>query len=499
MSDQCTFVRNILSMFMMCSAALELIKLQVEIFEEEDEEIIDVNLVELSAIVANSLKSVKRRLLQEEVLEPRKRAYIKWDYERAQIAIEADYWGPSPRFRDRQFERIFRISKTAAERVLQLAGEGDTFFRQQTDGLGRKGICPVAKLLMGLKCLAYGTSASAFVDYFQMGESTGRLCVKRLVAVITNNADLRQDFFRTMNRADAKKCSNLHLERHGVEGMVGSLDCMHVFWKNCPVAWQGSHVGKDGKPSLVLEAYCDANLFLWHACFGWAGSMNDINIWDRSPLLKSFLDGSWSTNIDFLFNVDGSEFTSLWFLVDGIYPELARFVKTLDQPLTVADTIYTVWQESSRKDIERAFGVLQRKFHYICRPVEGWFVDEIKKSVEACIMLHNMMVVERVERDEQEGVGWYEVQDSLTEEEEVNPTDQALEDHNRLEAEAYVRQRLRHSFYSGNQEVEVITRDNATELQHVANRRWDRLYDTDTHFDLRNAIRRQVASNNRLT
>jgi hypothetical protein len=58
MSDQCIVVRNILSMFMMCSAALELIKLQVEIFEEEDEEIIDVNLVELSAIVANTLTTM---------------------------------------------------------------------------------------------------------------------------------------------------------------------------------------------------------------------------------------------------------------------------------------------------------------------------------------------------------------------------------------------------------------------------------------------------------
>jgi hypothetical protein len=43
---------------MMCSAALELIKLQVEIFEEEDKEIIDVNLVELSAIVANTLTTM---------------------------------------------------------------------------------------------------------------------------------------------------------------------------------------------------------------------------------------------------------------------------------------------------------------------------------------------------------------------------------------------------------------------------------------------------------
>ena len=346
------------------------------------------------------------------------------------------------------------------------------------------------------------------VDYFQMGESTGCLCVKRLVAVIAKNHDLKQDYFRSMNRADAKKCSDLHLERHGVEGMIGSLDCMHVFWKNCPIAWQGSHVGKDGKPSLVLEACCDANLYFWHACFGWAGSMNDINIWDRSPLLKRFLDGSWSTDIDFVFSVDGTEFTSLWFLVDGIYPELARFVKTLEQPMTATDKIYSVWQESSRKDIERAFGVLQRKFHYICRPVEGWYVDEIQKVVETCIILHNMMVVERVERDEEEGLGWYqEVLGDNSTTDEVNTTDQAWDDHSRLEAEAYLRQRLRQSYYDEDQaaeqdgdygndqeEEEDDSRDETTQLQQVANRRWDYLYDRSTHFDLRDAIRRQIVS-----
>jgi hypothetical protein len=332
------------------------------------------------------------------------------------------------------------------------------------------GICPQAKLLMGLKCLAYGTSASAFVNYFEMGVLTVRLCVKRLVAVIAKSPNLRQEFFRSMNRADAKKCSDLHLDQHGVEGMVGNLDCMHVFWKNCPVAWQGSHVGKDGMPSLVLEAFCDASLFLWHACFGWAGSKNNIKIWDRSPLLKSFLDGSWSTNIDFPFKVDGSEFASLWFLVDGIYPEISRFVKTLDQPMTETDTLFTVWQESSRKDIERAFGVLQRKFHYLCRPVEGWFVDEIRKSVETCIILHNMMVVARVARDEEEGVGWYQVDDSSTD--EVNPTNQALEDHNRLEVEAYFRQNVRQSYYSESRgEEENMVGEETTQLQHVANRR----------------------------
>jgi Plant transposon protein len=64
----------------------------------------------------------------------------------------------------------------------------------------------------------------------------------------------------------------------GVEGMLGSLDCMHVYWKNWPVAWQGSQTGKPGKPTIVLEAFADYNLWFWHSSFGWPGSLNDINI-----------------------------------------------------------------------------------------------------------------------------------------------------------------------------------------------------------------------------
>jgi hypothetical protein len=38
------------------------------------------------------------------------------------------------------------------------------------------------------------------------------------------------------------------------------------------------------------------------------GSLNDINIWDKSPLLKSFLDGSFTCNVNFQFEIDGIDF-----------------------------------------------------------------------------------------------------------------------------------------------------------------------------------------------
>jgi hypothetical protein len=38
------------------------------------------------------------------------------------------------------------------------------------------------------------------------------------------------------------------------------------------------------------------------------------------------IDGSFAENIDFEFTIGGITFSQLWFLVDGLYPPLARFV-----------------------------------------------------------------------------------------------------------------------------------------------------------------------------
>jgi len=64
----------------------------------------------------------------------------------------------------------------------------------------------------------------------------------------------------------------------------------------------------------------------------------------------------------------------VWFLVDGIYPDLAHFVKTMSEPLTDPHKKYAKCQEASRKDVEHAFGVLQQKVQFSVRDVEQWYM-----------------------------------------------------------------------------------------------------------------------------
>jgi hypothetical protein len=93
-----------------------------------------------------------------------------------------------------------------------------------------------------------------------------------------------------------------------------------------------------------------------------SGILNDINKFDQSELLVQFVDGTFSRDVDVEFEVAGETFDEMCFLVDGIYPGLSRFVKTLDSPVGKEESDFTLWQESTRKSIERTSAVCSVSF-----------------------------------------------------------------------------------------------------------------------------------------
>jgi len=129
-----------------------------------------------------------------------------------------------------------------------------------------------AKILISLKYLAYGCSVNAFRDYFQIGESTALLSVKKFTSCIANSI-FQKKFFSFFTALDAKKVEALHYAKYGIHGLLGSLDCSHFVWGNCPVAHHGQYQGKEGRPTIVVEALADYNLYVWHAVFGYSGTL----------------------------------------------------------------------------------------------------------------------------------------------------------------------------------------------------------------------------------
>jgi Plant transposon protein len=303
---------------------------------------------------------------------------------------------------------------------------------------------------------------------------------------------------RPMNREDARRVSQMHHRQHGVPGMMGSLDCMHAYWKNCPMAWKGAFGGKEKASTIVLEAFSDYNCFIWHASFGYPGSDNDINILERSPLLAAWLDGSYHRDVDFEFTINGRQFKRVYLLVDGIYPAVSRFVKTLDVPIGKENKTFASWQESSRKDIERTFGILQRKFHYLVRPFEQWEMEEIKDIMLTCILLHNWMVTVRVERDEQETADFYQLVEAAAADDQATNEDADLQVMHNDDAHYAVLENLNAAFGGGIQELEGTLAERKAQFfdrdHQMAHHRWLCLHDEEEHVRLRDAIAAAVST-----
>lgn len=103
-------------------------------------------------------------------------------------------------------------------------------------------------------------------------------------------------------------------EERGFPGMLGSIDCMHWVWKNCPSGWQGMFTGKDKEPTLILETVASQDLWIWHAFFGLPGSLNDINVLDRSHVFSRSATG---TDPVVEFVVNGKTYNRGYYLADG--------------------------------------------------------------------------------------------------------------------------------------------------------------------------------------
>ncbi|XP_048601378.1 uncharacterized protein LOC111201858 [Brassica napus] len=284
------------------------------------------------------------------------------------------------------------MNKPLFMRIVDRPSNEVQFFRQKQDVTGRLGLSALQKCTAAIRVLAYGSALDAVDEYLRLGATTARLWVENFLEAIINL--FGDEYLRRPTPADLQRL--LHIgELRGFPGMIGSIDCIYWEWKNCPTAWKGQYSRGSGKPTIVLDAVASYDFWIWHAFFGPPGTLNDINVLDRSPVFDDIINGR-APQVN--FSVNGREYHLAYYLTDGIYPKWTTFIQSISIPQGPKAVLFAQRQEAVRKDVERAFGVLQARFAIVKNLALCWDKVKIGKIMRACIILHNMIVED--ERDE---------------------------------------------------------------------------------------------------
>uniref|UniRef100_A0A0D3D335 DDE Tnp4 domain-containing protein n=1 Tax=Brassica oleracea var. oleracea TaxID=109376 RepID=A0A0D3D335_BRAOL len=288
---------------------------------------------------------------EDERKRRKKRVFIQINREECHICLSNDHFSETPTYPENLFRRRFRMNKPLFMHIVDRISNEVQFFRQKKDDLGRLGLSTLQKCTAAIRVLAYGVVADTVDKYLRLGANTTRSCLENLVeGIIYLFGD---EYLRGPTPADLQRLLDIR-EHRGFPGMIRSINCMHWEWKNCPTAWK---------------------------CQYSRGQALQVN-----------------------FSVNGREYHLVYYVTAGIYPKWANFIHSILIPLGPKAVLFAQHQEAVRKDVERAFGVLQARFTIVKSPAFFWDKNKIGKIMRACIILHNMIV-----EDERDGYTQFDV------------------------------------------------------------------------------------------
>ncbi|XP_042432851.1 uncharacterized protein LOC122019457 [Zingiber officinale] len=165
------------------------------------------------------------------------RRYVDRDREDRHVCLVRDYFSDVPTFHAEVFRRRFRMRRELFVPIVDALTDYSEYFQWRRDAIGRKGLSPLQKCTAAIRQLTYASPADSLDEYVRMGERTSLDCLINFCRCMIDVYGAR--YLRRPNAADTQRLLQMHEQRHDFLGKLGSLDCMHWEWRNCPITWKG--------------------------------------------------------------------------------------------------------------------------------------------------------------------------------------------------------------------------------------------------------------------
>ncbi|KAL0015970.1 hypothetical protein SO802_003039 [Lithocarpus litseifolius] len=200
---------------------------------------------------------IMRRVLKGSTSQRKRCRYIERDHLAGHKRLYLNYFADTPVYPPNLFRRRFRMSRSLFLRIQSKVETYEPYFIQKRDNAQRFGLSSLLKITAALRMLAYGVAADFMDEYVRIGESTAIESLKKFVKAVVDI--FSKEYLRSPNNEDiARLLANE--EKHEFPKMLGSIDCMHWKWKNCPIAWKCQYSGHIRELTIVLEAVTSFDL-----------------------------------------------------------------------------------------------------------------------------------------------------------------------------------------------------------------------------------------------
>ena len=192
----------------------------------------DEDLVVVALVVHDH---IQRQLPRYRGSVPGRAPNLNRNREGTHALLYVDYFANTPLFKPDKFRRRFRMARHVFNRIRERLREW--LLMTHTSSARWMPLAsldsPHQKCTAAIRMLAYGIPGDLVEEYVRMSETTCLMSMYKFCQAVIEV--FGPEYLRQPTAADIERLVVTNAAR-GFPGMLGSIDCMHWEWKNCPFA-----------------------------------------------------------------------------------------------------------------------------------------------------------------------------------------------------------------------------------------------------------------------
>lgn len=288
-----------------------------------------------------------------------------------------------------EFRQRYRFSKQSMKYITDIV-------RDKIKGAERSnGVSAEFQVLIAVKYFATNSFQQVVGDISGLTNASVCRIVHRVARAI---AEIHHEFIKfpsttaelNGNKEDFLKIGNF-------PNVIGAIDGTHIRIQNPGGEDALRFINRKGYYSINCQFVCDAHCKFQNIVARWPGSTHDARIFENSSL-KNKLE----------------QITSGYLLGDSGYPCRTYLLTPVLNPKDRAEHLYNTSHIKTRNTIERAFGILKRRFSCLSTTLRVR-LEHAFPIIVACAVLHNIAIILREPLESDTNINNEEVQEYIRE------------------------------------------------------------------------------------